>query len=115
MATITAPGMGLQNFNVYYIDTQDFTNGGTLVVEIQISRRSATDGSFDLFPGNFLIPTQGRPGGTLTGSYDVPKGSATRLVYRFRRGQVFALGLEGNWYSPRGRTGLVQFQVGVYQ
>jgi uncharacterized membrane protein YeaQ/YmgE (transglycosylase-associated protein family) len=113
MATIIAPGIGLQNVNVFHIDTRDFADGGTLVIDIEIPRNSATDGSFDLFPDDVPIPVQGRPAGTLTGRYDVPKGSSTRFEYRFGRGQVFALNLEGNWYSPKGATGLVRFRVSV--
>lgn len=113
MATITAPGNGLQNHNIFHIDTRDFAEGGTLVIDIGISRSSATDGSFDLFPDNVPIPLQGDPTGTLIGSYNVPRGSSTRLEYRFGRGQVFALNLEGNWFSPKGATGPVQFRATV--
>ena len=112
-ATITAPGPGLQNVNVFHIDTRDFAEGGTLVIDINISPGSATAGSFDLFPNDVPIPVQGRPAGTLTGAYDRPQGSSTRLEYRFGRGQVFALNLEGNWASPKGARGLVQFQATV--
>ena len=109
-AMITAPGRGLQNFNIFYIDTRDFA-AGTLVIDIDIPGNSATDGSFDLFPSDVPIPVQGPPAGTLAGSYDVRKGASTRITYRFHRGRVFALGLEGNWFSPKGATGLVQFRA----
>jgi hypothetical protein len=112
-ATIVAPGRGNQNYNIYYIDTQDFTAGGVLDIEIQIDRNSATDGSFDLFPSNAPIPTGSTPTGTLVGRYDVRPGLITNLVYRFRIGQVFILGLEGNWFSPQGATGRVHFKVTV--
>src|SRR6202034_852693 len=88
-ATITAPGPGSQKYTVFYIDARDFVEGGTLSIDINLSRSSATDVSFDLFPGNATIPTQGRPVGTLAGLYDVPKGTSTRLEYQFRTGQVF--------------------------
>lgn len=112
-ATITAPGRGLQDHNVFHIDARDFAEGGTLVIDIDISRNSATDGSFDLFPDGVPIPVQGTPAGTLTGAYNVRRGSSTRLEYRFGRGQVFALNLEGNWFSPKGATGPVQFRATV--
>jgi hypothetical protein len=110
---IIAPGRGLQKYTVFYIDTRDFAEGGTLSIDILLSQSSATDGSFDLFPGNATIPTQGRPVGTLAGRYDVPKGTSTRLEYQFKTGQVFALGLEGNWASPSGAAGIVQFRASV--
>jgi WD40 repeat protein len=112
-ATITAPGNGLMEYNVFTIDTRDFPEGGLLDIELVIARNSQTDGSFDLFPGNAPIPTRGRPTGTLVGRYDVRRGTATRLQYRFAPGQVFALGLEGNWFSPRGATGNVVFNARV--
>jgi hypothetical protein len=112
-ATIVAPPNGFQKFNVYYIDTTAFPNGGTLDIQIDIAADSRTDGSFNLFPPNFPIPTRGRPDGALEGRYDVRRGTSTRFVYRFRSGQVFALGLEGNWFSPSGATGSVTFRASV--
>jgi hypothetical protein len=111
-ATITAPGSRQHSFNVFSIDTRDFDRGGTLVIDIDIPRSSATDGSFDLFPGGVPVPPQAqtRP---LAGSYDIRRGSSAHLKYRFNRGQVFALGLEGNWFSPKGATGQVQFRAHV--
>jgi hypothetical protein len=114
-ATITAPGNRMHNFNVFYIDTRDFGKGGTLVIDIDIPANSATDGSFDLFPGDASIPAQGPSTRPLTGRYDVHKGSSTHLDYRFGHGQVFALCLEGNWFSQKGATGLVKFRVSVSQ
>jgi len=112
-ATIVAPGNGVQNFNIYYIDTEDFADGGVLDIEIQISPDSATDGSFNLFPPDVPIPSTGRPIGALVGRYDVRRGTTTHLQYRFRSGQVFAFGLEGNWFSPRGSRGTVHFRASV--
>lgn len=111
--TIIAPGMGLDNYSVFTIDTRDFEEGGILEIDIQIARTSGTDGSFDLFPSNVRIPTRGRPVGTLTGRYDIRRGSATKIEYRFSPGQVFAFGLEGNWFSPQGAAGEVRFRARV--
>jgi flagellar basal body L-ring protein FlgH len=112
-ATIVAPGSGAQSYNVFYLDTRAFAQGGVLDIDIQIAPNSATDGSFDLFPAGVPIPTRGRPDGTLTGRYDIRRGTSTRLEYRFELGQVFVFGLEGNWGAPRGATGLVQFRATV--
>jgi len=111
--TIIATRRGTQNYNVYYIDATDFTGGGTLDIEIQIASTSQTDGSFDLFPANAPIPTGNHATGSLVGRYDVPKGTTTRMEYRFRSGMKFALGLEGNWFSPMGARGVVQIHVTV--
>lgn len=112
-ATIAAPGNGQQNYNVYYIDTRDFVTGGVLVMEIQIARESGTDGSFDLYPPNVRIPTQGPPNGAVAGRHDVAKGSQTEIEYQFAKGELFALGLSGNWFSEKGKTGKVYLRVSV--
>jgi hypothetical protein len=111
-ATIVAPGYGLQHYTIYQIDTREFT-GGVLQIDIQIARDSATDGSFDLFPSDIPIPTRGDPIGTLVGRYNVPRGTSTHIEYKFKSGQVFAFGLEGNWDNPKGASGVVQFQARV--
>ena len=113
IATITAPGNGWMSYNLFMIDTRDFTAGGVLDIDIQIDSNSGTDGSFDLFPADVPIPTRGRPIGTLTGRYDIRRGASTRIEYRFAKGQIFALGLEGNWFSPKGATGMVRFSTTV--
>ena len=112
-ATIAAPGDGIHSYNIYFIDTREFTKGGTLVIEIQTGRNNATAGSFDLFPSDIPIPTKGTPKGSLAGIYNMPKGLADRIVYRFRRGQIFAFGLEGAWGPPKGAPGQVHFRVTV--
>lgn len=114
-AIIRAPGRGLMDYNVFTIDTRDFTEGGVLDIEIQIAPGSGTDGSFDLFPLNVPVPVQGRPVGTLAGRYDVRRGTTTHLDYRFRFGQIFNFGLEGNWFSAQGATGMVRFRASVRQ
>lgn len=115
IATIVAPAIGYQNYNVFYLDTRSFPRGGVLDIDIAVSRESATDGSFDLFPSNVLIPRRGRPIGTVAGRYDVRRGTSTRIEYRFRVGQVFAFGLEGNWGSPQGAIGSATFRASVHQ
>jgi hypothetical protein len=112
-ATIVAPGKGLQRYTLYSIDTRSFAAGGVLDVDIQIASNSATDGSFDLFPANTHVPTEGKPVSALTSRHDMRKGTSTRLQYRFSTGQLFVLGLDGNWFSPKGATGTVHFRASV--
>jgi hypothetical protein len=110
---IVAPGAGSQEYNIYRLDTRQFTQGGVLDIDIAIAPNSATDGSFDLFPAGTPIPKTGRPAGTIAGRYDIRRGTTTRLEYAFQTGQVFAFGLEGNWGSPRGATGNATFRASV--
>ena len=112
-AWIVAPGGGAQRYNLFNIDTRAFAHGGILNIDIEIARNSGTDGSFDLFPAGFPIPTRGRPDGSLAGRYDVRRGTSTRLTYPFQQGRMLVFGVEGNWGSPRGATGLVRFTATV--
>lgn len=112
-ATIVAPGRGQHNYNLYAIDTRDWPHG-VLRIDIDISPQSATDGSFDLFPADQPLLAPGHPAGrSLVGRYDIRRGSSTHMEYSFQRGQILLLGLEGNWFSPRGAAGLVTFSASV--
>ena len=110
---IQAPGKNQHNYTVYRIDTTNFRNGGILDIEIRVLPLSLTAGSFDLFPEKTTIPTEGPPKGTLSGKYDIQKGTATRLTHRFNKGEIFQFGLEGNWFSKAGAIGMVEFTVQV--
>lgn len=112
-ATIVAPGRGNHNYNIYYIDTTAFAAGGTLELQIQIDRNSSTDASFDLFPANVSIPTSGGPTSAIQGRHDVRRGGSTLLSYPFPVGKIVVLGMEGNWFSPKGATGRVHFRATV--
>jgi membrane-associated protease RseP (regulator of RpoE activity) len=83
-ADIFAPGAGVQNYNIFTIDTSAFPNGAVLSVDISVSGDSRTGGSFDLFPANFPIPKLGRPVGTLVGKYDVPPGNIDSVSVSLR-------------------------------
>ena len=112
-ATIVAPGRGQHQYNVFYIDTRSFPVGGVLDVDVTTFATNGTDASFDLYQGGAPIPQQGEPVGSLAGRYNIRRGTSTRLQLRFKSGQVFALGLEGNWDSPAGARGEVQFRASV--
>jgi len=111
LAAIVAPGSGLHRYNIFYIDTLAFPAGGVLDIDIQVSPNSATDASFDLFPGNVPVPPYDSIRGTLAGRYNIRRGSSTRLEYRLATGQILAFGAEGNWGGSRGALGSVQFRA----
>ena len=67
----------------------------------------------DRFHENAVIPTEGDPTESLAGRYDIQKGTTTNIEYRFQKGEIFAFGLEGNWFSPKGATGTVEFKASV--
>lgn len=112
-AEIIAPGTGLQGYTVVHIDTEAFTHGGTLLIAIEISPGSETDGSFNLFPAEVPIPRQGRPDGAVAGRYDIQRGTRTRLEHRFDAGASFNFGASGNWFSHKGNRGEVRFTAWV--
>jgi len=113
-AQITAPGRGAHAYNVFYVDTRDFTQGGELDVMIQLDTSSRTSGSFDLFRGDTRFSQAGASSPSLVGKYDVRPGAVVHLNYRFSAGQVFAFGAEGNWFSPKGQTGNILFRASVH-
>jgi hypothetical protein len=111
---ITAPGQGAHNYNVFYVDTRAFAQGGELDVMIELDKSSTVSGSFDLFPKSTRFTQTGASAQPLTGKYDVAPGSVVHLLYRFDAGQIFAFGAEGNWFSPKGTTGNIIFRASVH-
>jgi hypothetical protein len=111
---ITAPGRGAHNYNVFYVDTRAFPQGGELDVMVQVDQNSTLSGSFELYPKGTAFTQAGASTHPLTGKYDVAPGSIVHLLYRFNAGQIFALGAEGNWFSPKGTTGNMIFRASVH-
>jgi hypothetical protein len=109
---LTAPGNGKQRYKITCIDVTDFTQGGELSFEIRL-RNGRSAGSFDLFPKNFPIPSQGRPEGTLVGRYDISPNSATKMNHFFGSGTIFQFGASGNWFSNVNSTNFYQVNVTV--
>ena len=100
---LTAPGYEKQSYTVFFLDTTDFSEGGTLVVEVQLDD-GESDGSFDLFPEGAPIPTEGRAEDSLASLYDLRRGERGTFRYQFESGQVFQFGATGNWFSREGAT-----------
>jgi hypothetical protein len=98
---LIAPGNGNQNYKIIRIDTTDFTEGGTLRIDIQVGSGKSS-ASFDLFAEDAVVPIAGRPTESLNGSYDISPETGTSLTYRFDRGEVFQFGATGNWFSKKG-------------
>jgi hypothetical protein len=112
-ASITAPGRGNHHFNIFYVDTQDFADGGTLNVDITVDRNSQATGAFNLFKGDTPIPTRGYLPMSVANAYEVPAGGTGHLRYHFERGTILAFGAEGNWADKPGVTGDVSFHIAV--
>ena len=110
---IVAPGNGRHDYQLLPIDLRAFPDGGILQITIHLHRDSATAGSFDLFPGNALIPVSGRPTSSMGGRYDVPPGTRFEFTYKFARPQQVLLGAEGNWFSPPGSSGIAGVSLNV--
>lgn len=109
---LTAPGSGNQKYKITCIDVADFTRGGKLILKIRLGD-GVSSGSFDLFPNNFPIPTQGRPEGTLAGRYDISPNRAAQMIHYFNSDKVFQFGATGNWSSPINSTNLYEVDVTV--
>ena len=101
LSTFRTPERGYQDYTVVEIDATAFENGGWLTIDLQVGDAEAA-GSFDLYPGDSILPTEGMPYGTLTSAWDVSPGDGSVIAYYFDQGQVFKLGATGNWFSEKG-------------
>ncbi len=108
---ITAAGNGMHDYQLLPIDLRQVAGSGTLDIDVQIHPDSATAGSFDLFQSGAVIPVSGRPTTSMGGRYDVAPGTHFRLSYKFSTPGVVLLGAEGNWFSAKGASGLVDISV----
>lgn len=106
---LTAPGYGEHNYTLVTIDTTDFRDGGNLELVITVGQ-GESDASFDLFASGAAQT----PEGSISGAYDVSKGSTCRLSANFSKGQVFQLGAEGNWFSKKGTGNTFSFKAMVH-
>ena len=101
LSTFRTPERGYQDYTVVEIDATAFKNGGWLTINFQVGNAEAA-GSFDLYPGDRILPTEGMPHGALVSTWDVPPGQGSVIEYYFNWGQVFKLGATGNWFSEKG-------------
>lgn len=106
------PERGYQDYTVIEIDATAFENGGTLTIEISVGQANAA-GSFDLYPGDSILPTEGMPDGALVSAWDIPPGQESTIAYYFNRGQVFKLGATGNWFSEKGSVNAFVAKISV--
>ena len=101
LSTFRTPESGYQDYTVIAIDATAFENGGMLTIDLQVGDAEAA-GSFDLYPSDSILPTEGMPDGALTSAWDVPPGQSRVIAYFFEKGQGFQLGTTGNWFSEKG-------------
>ena len=101
-----------QDDTVIRIDTTAFENGGTLTINIQVGR-GALVGSFDLFPGDSALPTEGTPQNALAQAWGIQPGETGTITYRFDKGQVFQLHATGGWVNQTGGINAFRAQISV--
>ena len=102
------PTAGYQDWTVVVIDTTDFENGGTLVIDIEVGRDEG-EGGFYLFEGDTELSTaEETPKNTLARIW-VEAGATKQITHRFDRGQRFKLGATGDWESEE--PGVNAFRV----
>lgn len=109
---LTAPGYEKQSYTIFRLDVTEFSEGGTLVFEVQLGD-GESDGSFDLFPEDAPIPTEGRAEDSLAALYDLKRGERGTMRYQFPSGQVFQFGATGNWFSREGATNTFTLTIRV--
>ncbi len=94
------PEPGYQDYTVVEIDATAFKNGGWLAIDIWVGNADAA-GSFDLFDADTEPPMEGVPQ-ALASAWDISPNENGIIEYYFERGQVFKLGVTGNWFSVIG-------------
>lgn len=70
-------------------------------------------GSFDLFPGDAELPTEGAPRNAIVSAWGVPPGETERITHLFDRGQHFKLGATGDWFSKKGQVNAFVAKISV--
>jgi hypothetical protein len=104
------------------IDTRSFENG-TLVVELVMNPDGACAASMDLFDAEARLPASPEEQEKIRGSQHrlefqygtqgIKPGETATLVYPFDHGQIFQLGVTGDWFSPSGALTDYQLKVSV--
>ncbi len=101
-----------QNYTIVRIDTTAFENGGTLVIDLQVGR-AALVGSFDLFPNDSALSTEGTPQNTLAQAWGIQPGETGTITYQFDKGQVFQLRATGGWVNQGGGINAFRARISV--
>ncbi len=101
-----------QDTTVIKIDTTTFENGGTLTIAIQVGR-SPLVGSFDLFPDDSALPTEGTPQTALARAWGIQPGETGTITYRFDKGEVFQLRVTGGWVNQEAGINAFQARISV--
>lgn len=108
------PTVGYQDYTVVLIDTTDFENGGTLVIDIEVGRDEG-EGAFCLFDGDSELSTEEeKPKDMLIGTW-VESGATRQLTHRFDRGQLFKLGATGDWEREKPSVNAFRATVSVQE
>ena len=95
------PEAGHHDYTLVRIDATAFENGGMLTIDIRVGSGKAA-GSFDLFSGDSEVSRKEHADDALAHEYGIPPGGTGFIAYRFDRGQVFQLGVTGDWWSEVG-------------
>ncbi|MEM6624144.1 MAG: hypothetical protein AAF674_18125 [Pseudomonadota bacterium] len=105
------PGMRKQRYTVtclkldgwYRTGSRASVHSATLVLEIKTGTGQSS-ASYDVYPPGVPIPTEGRPRGSIRGTYDVRPGRTRTMRIKLGKHPQRALrfGATGNWFSEEG-------------
>ena len=112
LSVLRAPGLGHQDYTVIKVDATAFENGGVLTIAISVGHAEAS-GSFALFDGDSELPTEGEPQNALASSYSIHPDEKGTIAYYFDQGQVFKLGVTGDWSSKKGSVNAFWAKISV--
>lgn len=119
---ISGPGPGLQDYRVFVIDTRS-AEKGTLVIELQMDPEGECAASLDLFDAEARMPSDPEEQNDLRmskhclaseyGNQGIKLGEEATLAYDFDHGQIFQLGITGDWFSPQGSQCEYEVKVSI--
>ena len=112
LSVLRAPGLDHQDYTVIKVDATAFENGGVLTIAISVGHAEAS-GSFALFDGDSELPTEGEPQNALASSYSIHPDEKGTIAYYFDQGQVFKLGVTGDWSSKKGSVNAFWAKISV--
>lgn len=98
----------VEDFAVFVIDTTGLS-GTTLDVALQVGN-GASSASLDLFTACQIVPTHDQVP-SVVHAPDKGPGSLVDLTWPFTPGDLFQLGIEGNWFSPTTAQNTVSFTI----
>ncbi|MEM7386386.1 MAG: hypothetical protein AAF514_15705 [Verrucomicrobiota bacterium] len=121
---LKAPGSGLQDYRIFVIDARKISRG-MIRATLKMDPDAESAASMDLFDGNAIMPADPNEQEKLRrsryrlasqyGNAGIKPGEQAVLEYPFDQGQVFQLGITGDWFSTAGTVAKFELQIEILE